>query len=61
MTDMPPPLVNITKAAKLLGVDRKTVYRWLLSGDLRATKMGGRTWIAGAEIERVLRTRGDEK
>lgn len=57
MSDLPPPLMNITRAAKALGVDRKTVYRWILAGDLQATTMGNRRYIAGAEVERVLRAR----
>lgn len=59
MADPPesPPLLNITHAARRLGVDRKTVYRWIFTGDLAAVKMGGRNYIAGAEVERVLRAR----
>lgn len=54
-----PPLLNMTRAAKALGVSRKTIYNWIKSGDLQATRMNGRNYIAGAEVERVLRARGD--
>lgn len=51
------PLLNITKAAERLGVTRKTVYHWIFTGDLAVVKMGNRNYIAGAEVERVLRAR----
>lgn len=33
------------EAAKRLGVDRRTVYRWLREGELKADKIGGKWFV----------------
>lgn len=54
-----PPLVtmngkyNQTEAAALLGVDRKTIYRYIKNGVLKAHKgRSGRLFLTGEDITR---------
>lgn len=42
------------EAAHLLGVDRSTLYRWARAGMLNLTKVGGRTFVADAELDRFV-------
>lgn len=46
---------TISETARLLGVSRMTVYRWLEEGSLRASiqRKTLRKYISGAEILRV--------
>lgn len=43
---------------KLGNVSRASIYRWAAQGKIRLVKIGGRTFISGAEIARL--SRGDE-
>jgi excisionase family DNA binding protein len=44
----------INEAAELLAVDRRTVYRMLARGELRAVRVGARQRIPAGELERLL-------
>ncbi len=46
-----PLFVRVEDAARALAIGRTNLYRLLGEGKLRATKLGGRTLIAVAEIE----------
>ncbi len=48
----------INEAAELLAVDRRTVYRMLARGELRAVRVGARQRIPADELARL--TRPDE-
>lgn len=49
-------LFSVDDAARALGgLSPWTVRAWLCSGKLRKTKVGGRTMIRQAELERFLR------
>lgn len=58
MTNLPPKVTangkyNQTEAAALLEIDRKTVYRYIKSGLLKAHKgRSGRLFLLGADITR---------
>lgn len=41
-------------AAKVIGVSRSTLFNLLARGDLKARKLGTRTLITSAELERYL-------
>ncbi len=45
----------INEAAELLAVDRRTVYRLIARGELRAVRIGARQRIPAAEIDRITR------
>ncbi|SEL39901.1 DNA binding domain-containing protein, excisionase family [Bosea lupini] len=40
--------------ARLGGIGNTTVYDWIKTGRLRAIKLGARTFITDAEIDRLL-------
>lgn len=42
------------EAAHLLGVDRSTLYRWAREGMIHLTRVGGRTFVADAELDRFV-------
>lgn len=46
--------LKISEAARLLGVSQKTVYRWILSGELAASKMGGLHLIHREDLQSRL-------
>ncbi len=47
---------SMTEAAALLGVDRKTIYRWRKSGYLKSHKrrMNDRPFLFGREILKIF-------
>ena len=45
---------RVNEAAFRLGVSRATIYKMASGGKLRLIKIGGRTLIPDAEIERLL-------
>ena len=49
-----PALVSISDATNLLGVGRSTVYRLIENGGLNSRKIGRRTLIPMADIDRIL-------
>ena len=49
-------LLNTTEAARVMGVKRKTVLKWIERGFLMAVKPGGRDWaISLADLESMNR------
>ncbi len=50
-------LYNITKTAKLLGVNRVTIYDWHNKGKLKFIKVNGFNKVSETEIRRM---RGEE-
>jgi excisionase family DNA binding protein len=46
--------LSITETYKLLGVSRRTVYRMIERGDLKATKIGGRTIVRRTDIDKLF-------
>lgn len=46
-------LYNITKAAKLLGVDRTTLYHWNKLGKIEFIKVGDFHKVSETEIRRI--------
>jgi excisionase family DNA binding protein len=54
-------LLTVDDVAELLGVSRRTVYRWLADGVLRAYQLGKRgapVRIDAAELQRWLEDEG---
>ncbi len=47
-------LYRIPGAAEALGVSQWTVWAWLKTGQLRRTKVGGRTVIRESELQRLI-------
>ena len=48
-------LYSVGEACALLGgIGPATCYRWAKSGRLKLTRLGGRTFIAAAEIQRLV-------
>ncbi len=52
--------LRIEEAAHALGCGRTTVFKLIREGRLRVVKLGTRTVIPRAEIERLLSTRGSD-
>jgi len=53
---MPDELLTTTEAAKLLGVDRSTVARYVRQGKLPAIRLpSGHTRIRRADVDRLVR------
>jgi len=46
--------LKISEAARLIGVSQKTVYRWILAGELNANKVGGLYLINRGSLETRL-------
>ena len=46
-------LYNITKTAKLLGVNPRTIYRWEKEGKLKFIKVNGFNKVSESEIKRM--------
>ena len=51
---VPPVLLSISEAARLLGIGRSTLYGLLNNGDLLALKIGARTLIKRTDVEALL-------
>jgi excisionase family DNA binding protein len=45
---------SIHEAAAALGLSTSSIWKWISLGQLRAIKVGGRTLITAAELNRVL-------
>ncbi|WP_417463164.1 helix-turn-helix domain-containing protein [Kordiimonas sp.] len=63
MSDLPFPrnatFLTVKEVADLWRISRKTVRRWIKSGDLPATRMG-RDWrIARSDLKRLATERGN--
>jgi len=56
-----PLLVDIREACELLSIGRTTVYRLIQSGDLEVKKVGRRTLVLYASIERFVATGSEEE
>jgi excisionase family DNA binding protein len=57
-----PLLLNISDAAKYLGVSRSTVYRMVEAGTLDwVAPMGRRHWVRRADIEAVARGKSERR
>ncbi len=53
-------LLRTGEAAKLLGVSRHSIYRWIEKGLIRAVRLpSGRYRIPESEVRRILEGRGD--
>jgi len=52
-------LHSVSDVAFLVGVTRQTVWRWVVRGRLPAVKIGCAYAIAEANVERLLRVRGE--
>ncbi|HNT53273.1 MAG TPA: helix-turn-helix domain-containing protein [Anaerolineaceae bacterium] len=46
--------LKIAEAAQFLGVSRRTIYRWVWSGDLPANRVGGLYLIRRADLQAML-------
>ena len=53
-TRHPPLAVPVDQAAAIIGISRAYLYRLMQSGDLRKTKIGGRTLIRIKDLEHLL-------
>lgn len=53
--DDSPPLLSLTEVGKRLRKDRGTVRRWIDRGYLEGKRLGGRTYVTTAELDRFLR------
>lgn len=48
------PFLSITESCELLGISRRTMYRLLERGEIKAAKIGKRTIIKRTEIDRLF-------
>ena len=46
--------LRAVEIARLLGISERTVRRWIASGELPSTKLGGARLVARADLERAL-------
>jgi len=49
-------VMSVTSAAKALGINRVTVYRWIAASKIIAVIFGGTYYIPKTEIERLKHT-----
>lgn len=54
MNQKDPELLKIADAARLLGVNRRTIYRRIWNGELPASKVGGLYFIRRTDLEDLL-------
>lgn len=54
MSKIDPNLLKIGDAAELLGVTRRTIYRWIWSGELQASKVGGIYFIRREDLDALI-------
>ncbi|MFH1745129.1 MAG: helix-turn-helix domain-containing protein [bacterium] len=49
-------MLTIQEAAKVLSVSKRTVYRWIDSGDLKAARIGRKTYrVFESELDKFVR------
>lgn len=48
-------LVTVKQAAEIFSVTKRTIFRWIESGQIKAIKIGGTVRIPDEEIERLKR------
>ena len=48
------PYLSIAETSKLIGISRRTIYRLLQKGELKASKAGKRTIISRINIDSLL-------
>lgn len=53
----PDPLLDIPGVSRICDVSEKTVRRWILSGELRAAKLGNQWRIRPRDLEDFIRDR----
>jgi excisionase family DNA binding protein len=50
--------LTIDEVAKILKVNKRTVYRWIEAGDLRAARLGKKTYrVFESDLKRFIRKR----
>jgi excisionase family DNA binding protein len=49
-----PPLIGVTKAARLLGISRSAAYRYAAAGHLPTRRLGGRVYIVTALLAELI-------
>jgi excisionase family DNA binding protein len=52
--DSLPPLLSVSRAAKILGLTRATAYRYAAAGHLPTERFGSRMYIVTARIRHLL-------
>lgn len=50
-----PLLIDVPRAARLLGISRAAAYRCTASGELPNTRLGGRVYVITAELRALVR------
>ena len=53
-----PDLVSIPEAAKELGVNFSTVYRWIRKGEVTPFSIGHQTYLPTVEVKKLKKQRG---
>jgi excisionase family DNA binding protein len=53
-SDPPPDLISTMQAAKLAKVSACSLYRWIVSGKLRAWRLVGRLRVSESELRALL-------
>ena len=48
------PLLTVAEASKILRVSPNTLNNWMSQGKIRRVKIGRKTFLDRAEIERIL-------
>ena len=60
MDDLPDDLISPKRAAKLLGISQKTVYRWCAQGKLRGYDVKQLVRLSEAEVRAEIKPRPAE-
>lgn len=51
-------MVSVKEAAEIFSVSKRTVFRWIKSGEIKAVKIGGSVRISEDEIDRLKNGEG---
>ena len=52
-------LYSARAVAQMLGLNERTILRWLRSGKIRGKKLGKQWWISRSDLNEFSRTAGE--
>lgn len=52
--ELDPIAYSIAEAAKVVSTSRPTIYAWIKSGKIRATRVGGRNFVVASSLRALI-------